>query len=259
MSNMWANSAAAPNSPPIPSTALTQPTTNLPLGLPMHVRILDVIREAGLPLGGPVPGELELAEQLGVARPRVREGLRVLEAFGAIDGRQGARRIWRGFDGGTFGEQIGGLLGAGGSKLLADFLEIRQSLETTLLPHAIDRLGRGNLAQIRSVALQMITLADRGEPFTEADEEFHHALFRGLDNQMLLGMMNAYWRVFHAYSAGRPVHEDRPGVARKHLAIVDAAVNGDIRLAVHELDAHFYGVKRRLTMIEEEAGTAAGG
>lgn len=225
--------------------------------LPMHVRILDAVREHGVAIGAPVPGELRLAEQLGVARPRVREGLRVLEAFGAIDGRQGARRIWRGFDGGTFGEQIGGILGAGGSKLLGDFLEIRQTLETTLLPQAIDRLGRGDLVQIRSVARQMISLADRGDSFTEADEAFHHALFRGLDNQMLLGMMNAYWRIFHAYTDGRPVHEDRPAVARKHLAIVDAIVDGDIRLAVHELDGHFYGVRRRLNTFREEAGAAA--
>jgi len=224
--------------------------------LPMHIRILDAVREAGVAIGAPVPGEIQLAENLGVARPRVREGLRVLEAFGAIDGRQGARRIWRGFDGGTFGEQIGGILGSGGSKLLADFLEIRQTLETTLLPQAIDRLGRGDLVQIRSVAQQMINLADRGKPFTQADEEFHHALFRGLDNRMLLGMMNAYWRVFHAYTDGRPAHEDRRAVARKHLAIVDAIVNGDIRRAVHELDGHFYGVKGRLTTIREELGTS---
>lgn len=228
-----------------------------PANVPMHIRLLDAVRGDGIAIGAPVPGEIQLAEQLGVARPRVREGLRVLEAFGAVDARQGARRIWRGFDGGTFGEQIGGMLGAGGSKLLSDFLEIRQTLETTLLPQAVDRLGRGDLVQIRSVAQQMINLADRGEPFTEADEEFHHALFRALDNQMLLGMMNAYWRVFHACTDGRPVDEDRPAVARKHLAIVEAIVNGDIRLAVHELDGHFYGVKRRLTTIQEESGTAA--
>lgn len=213
---------------------------------PIHIRILAAVRSAGLVDGSTVPGEVQLAAALNVARPQVREGLRVLEAFGAIDSRQGARRIWRGFDGGTFGEQLGGILGGGSAELLRDFLEIRQTLETTLLPQAVERLTRADILRIRSLANEMVELAERGQSFTRADEDFHRELFRGLGNTMLVGMMGAYWRIYQAFTGGRPGHEDRPAVARKHVAIVQAISDGDIRLAVHELDAHFYGVRRRI-------------
>lgn len=219
--------------------------------VPAHLRILRTLRDQRIGLGGIIPSESQLSAALAVGRPQIREGLRVLEAFGAIDARQGARRVWRGFDGTTFGEQIGGVLGAGGSSALADFLELRQTLETTLLPQAVDKMTPLDLARLRDLAGRMISEAEAGRPFTREDEEFHRLMFAALGNTMLLGLMTAYWRVFHAYTAGRPADEDRLAVARKHLAIADAITDGDIRLAAHELDAHFYGVRRRVVSLRD--------
>jgi DNA-binding FadR family transcriptional regulator len=70
-----------------------------------HMRLVALLRADGVPVGGAVPGEVELARRLGVGRQQVREALVVLEAFGAVRGRQGARRMWLGFNPATFGRE----------------------------------------------------------------------------------------------------------------------------------------------------------
>ena len=64
--------------------------------------IKDDILNGVLKPGDRLPGERELAEQLGISRNSVREGLRILENMGVTASRHGAghyvslrsRRIW---------------------------------------------------------------------------------------------------------------------------------------------------------------------
>jgi GntR family transcriptional regulator, transcriptional repressor for pyruvate dehydrogenase complex len=219
----------------------------------MHIRLLEEMRSTDLAVGAPLPGELNLAERLKVARPQVREGLRVLEAFGVVDARKGARRTWLGVDGGAWGEQLGAILGSGSIRALEEFLEIRQTLEVALLPQAVSCLSEADLARVHQVALNMVELAEQGEDFSTLDEEFHRGLFEGLGNSMLLGLMSAYWRIFHSCTDAYPANEDRPSLARQHLTIIQAITAGDIRLGIHELDAHYYGVKGRIQALRTEA------
>ena len=219
----------------------------------MHIRLLEEMRSTDLAVGAALPGELDLAERLQVARPQVREGLRVLEAFGVVDARKGARRTWLGVDGGAWGEQLGAILGSGSIRALEEFLEIRQTLEVALLPQAVSCLSEADLARVHRVALDMVALAEQGDDFSTLDEEFHRGLFEGLGNSMLLGLMSAYWQIFHSCTDAYPANEDRPSLARQHLTIIQAITAGDIRLGIHELDAHYYGVKRRIQALRTEA------
>ena len=59
--------------------------------------LTEAIERAGLRHGDRLPSEAELAEQLGISKPTLRQALRVLELSGLVDGaaRQGGRHLRR--------------------------------------------------------------------------------------------------------------------------------------------------------------------
>src|SRR5262245_62314791 len=73
------------------------PTPVAPKSLPEVVegRLLAYIRKAGLGVGSPLPGELDLARRLGVSRAVVREAISRLRALGVIDSRKNRGAVLR--------------------------------------------------------------------------------------------------------------------------------------------------------------------
>ena len=61
-------------------------------------RVLAYFHDEGLRPGDVVPAELELASELRVGRPALREALGALEVIGIVQSRQGARRTIGTFD-----------------------------------------------------------------------------------------------------------------------------------------------------------------
>ncbi|MCU0829423.1 MAG: GntR family transcriptional regulator [Tabrizicola sp.] len=53
-------------------------------------RILDLVKSGHLSAGDKLPSERDLAEQLDVSRPTVREALRALSILGVLEIRHGA-------------------------------------------------------------------------------------------------------------------------------------------------------------------------
>ena len=53
-------------------------------------QILAAIRSGDYPLGSKLPSEFELAEQMGVSRPSIREALSALQAMSIIESRPGS-------------------------------------------------------------------------------------------------------------------------------------------------------------------------
>lgn len=211
----------------------------------LHLRLVDLLRELDLSPGDPLPGEVELAHRLAVSRPQLREALRMLEALGVVHSRQGARRTWLGFSTSVFAQQLAITLGPT-ARSVAELLEIRQALETSLLPRAIVLIDADRLAQLEVLADRMVDLATSGKPFTREDQQFHSLLLAPLENELLDGLLSTFWSVFGDFAENHPTEEDPVPVAQMHGRIVRAIRNRDARLAVHEMDAHFYGVRARL-------------
>jgi len=200
------------------------------------------LQHSGLQIGDALPTEAELGAELFVGRQRIREALSVLEAFGIVVARQGARRVWRGIRAADFAARWVEFV-TDQDVATRELLEVRHALETSLLPTVIPRLGAADLSRLRALSEEMVERAERGEGFAQQDEQFHRGLLAPLENAVVDEFLHSFWVVFAA-AKDEAVEED-PVIAAMHGRIIDAIEAGDARRAVHELDAHFYGVRNR--------------
>ncbi|WP_341955708.1 FCD domain-containing protein [Microbacterium sp. LWH13-1.2] len=208
----------------------------------LYRRLAQHLQSSGVQVGDPLPTEAELGAQLEVGRQRIREALSVLEAFGIVVARQGARRVWLGIRAADFATRWVGFV-TDRDVATRELLEVRHALETSLLPTVIPRLTVEDLARLRALSEEMVQRAVRGESFAEQDEQFHRGLLAPMQNAVVDEFLHSFWAVFSS-AKGENVEED-PAIAAMHGRIIEAIEAGDARRAVHELDAHFYGVRNR--------------
>ncbi|KJQ55415.1 FadR/GntR family transcriptional regulator [Microbacterium sp. SA39] len=215
---------------------------DLDLSDALYRRLAQHLQRSGIQPGDALPSEADLGDELGLGRQRVREALGVLEAFGVVVSRQGARRVWRGFRAADLATRWIAFVDDPESAT-RELLEVRHALETSLLPMVIPRLTTDDLVRLRTLSEQMVERALRGESFAEQDQQFHRGLLAPMGNAFLDQFLHSFWVVFSASESDK-VEED-PVIAAMHGRIIDAIEAGDTRRAVHELDAHFYGVRNR--------------
>ena len=209
------------------------------------LRLAALLRHRAEQNGTLLPGEAELACELGIGRSALRESLAILEAFGAVETRKGARRRWVGLD-------LGALITAAsqmvGSPLeeTRELLEVRRSIETSMLARVMPLHSASSLNQLRDVAQAMVDQASRGESFVDLDQHFHLSLFRPLGNSVMEGVLSSFWALLRLVDHPDVDVARDVEVATMHIDIIDAMATGDYDLARHFLDSHFYGVRRRI-------------
>ena len=208
-------------------------------------RVLAYFHAAGLRSGDVVPPELELASKLKVGRPALREALGALEVIGIVQSRQGARRTLGTFD---MGAVIRTLTVGMVPDLhaLRSLLEVRRVLEIGFFPQAAARLTAKEIAHLRLLTDTMQQKASAGEVFVREDQAFHAAIYHRLDNPILWGLLEAFWELFDHMGAETRTGTNLPATAASHARIVDALVAGEMALAVHHLNSHFFDVRSRL-------------
>ena len=93
----------------------------------------------------------------------------------------------------------------------------------------------------------MEAAAAAGQAFPELDAEFHRGLYAPLSNELLINLMDVFWKVYrqihHALGSG-PVN--LPELARDHRKIYEAVADKDKTLASERLQRHFDGIREKL-------------
>ena len=156
--------------------------TPVPRGIVEYIQRL--ILKGGLKAGQRLPSQRELAEQLGVSRPSVREALTVLETMGLVTVRvgsgvfvakAGARRpLWRYSDRCT----------------PADVYEARLGLEGYAARLAAARIDKPAEERLRRCTDAMRNALESGDVISLAvnDTEFHDMIFELSGNPVLAAM-----------------------------------------------------------------------
>jgi GntR family transcriptional repressor for pyruvate dehydrogenase complex len=213
-----------------------------------HDRLVALLRQEGYTAGDVLPTEPLLAQKLNVSRQSVRETLAGLQALGVIEVRQGARRRLVGFDPGAFGRNLGLTLPYT-VESLQELLEVRRVLEVTYFRKAFTTINPRRLRKLRDLTEQMAAKAEHDQTFLDEDEQFHQLLYEGLDNRTLEGMLSGFWHYFKTASVTVTTGRDLPRTAKVHGDIVDAIELGDLELAAHRLDVHFFDVRQRTSRL----------
>lgn len=147
-------------------------------------QIRDLIASGELRPGDRLPAERELARQLGISRPSLRAGLRMLVAMGLLRARHGS---------GTYISDGPPALGSEQLSLLAELhgftfdqmFEARRVLEVQIAGLAAERASAENLATIAEEVANMYATLDDPQQYLIHDIRFHRAIAAASANPIL--------------------------------------------------------------------------
>ena len=199
--------------------------------------------------GDRLPPQRDLAEQLGVARVSVREGIRQLVDSGYLEVRRGAA-------GGAFVTELSRPLEAWRHRLrsmageLDELIDFRIAVESKAAGLAAERAGRVELAEMRTAIKAMRALRSPGsEPrtaFRQADGQFHDALSRAARNRRLDDVIReARLELFTPYDL-LAFDEPLTPVINDHQAIYAAVRDGASARAAELMADHIEHTRQQL-------------
>lgn len=203
-----------------------------------------------LRIGGRLPGERALAEQLGISRPSVREAVRVLEAMGVVRTATGS-----GPEAGAVivAEPVSPLTAVLRLHLATNHLPMGDVVQTRLLLEswsAREAAARELEPDELKVAEELLDRMDDGglspEEFHVLDAEFHVALSGLAGNVLIAAVMTSLRSAIHGYVlAAVPNLPDweatAVGLRSEHRAILAAVRGGEPERAAELVTAHIRG------------------
>lgn len=154
-------------------------------------RLIDAILEGRFPIGSNLPAERDLAVQLGVTRPTLREALQRLARDGWVEIHQGKpTRVCDYWHEGNLG--VLGAIARRSDNLPPDFvpnlLFVRQLLAPTYASQAVAQAPE----RITAVLEDSLTLDDTPDAFTAFDWHLHHQLTVASGNPVFTLILNGF-------------------------------------------------------------------
>lgn len=184
--------------------------------------LADYIADHRLPPGARLPPERELAAQLGISRPALREATRRLIGLSMLEPRRGS---------GTYLADIDP----------DDLLVVRVQLEPLAASLAAERATGDQVTELHDLLERLRRLIDRPDDFARADLELHSTVASASRNRFLSGCLaelNAALRLSRARTAHDPAQRARTlielqtlvaAIARGHADDAAAAMRDHLR------------------------------
>ncbi|MCK4246822.1 FadR family transcriptional regulator [Candidatus Bipolaricaulota bacterium] len=209
-------------------------------------QIIEAIKYGSFPVGSKLPSEFELAEQMGVSRPSIREALSALQAVGLIESKPGSGSYVRKSPSSDEEESAPHLIESEAGCL--DVMEARKVLEPPIAALVAQKRTNEHLADLEQILRQMRARAKSGNfiPYFKADKEFHFALAKATRNQLITAaviplinsMDQKIYREFTHHYYLKNV-SDLEQVVKLHSEILDAIVQGNPELSFERMSEHW--------------------
>lgn len=214
-------------------------------------QIRTLVREGRLKAGDRLPSERDLCERFGVSRVTVREALRVLETYGLVEIRVGAR------GGAIVSNPSSEALSRGLADLLtlsaltaAEVTEARLVFEVGVIPLIVERATKEDIAALRELVAEGQRALDTGEYRVSMSAAFHVRLAAASHNSAVEMLVHS----FHGpmLMSLREAQVAAPLMGRRgteeHLEIVEAIEARDAELASQIMRRHLQRTYDRVAL-----------
>ena len=196
-------------------------------------QIENLILKGVLHSGDRLPSERDLAEQMKVSRPVLRDALKILEERDLIEARRGGGTYVCDLIGPIFSEAVVQLI-ARHPSAVSDYFEFRRGIEGQAAAQAAVRAAPSDHARLNDIVEQMQAAHESADLNMESrlDVAFHHAVGEAAHNVVLLHTLRSCYRLLENgvfFNRERLYHHPsaRTEVLQQHKAIADAICDGD--------------------------------
>jgi len=215
-------------------------------------QIRNVIDQGSFVPGTRLPPERELAQQLGVSRPSLREALLALEIEGRVEVRMGSGVYVCAVPSGGSTEPL--VLGDSPSELM----QARSVLEGSIINLALARVTKPGLDKLKTWLDVMRQDVRRGHSPVDADRGFHVAIAEMTGNSVLARMVGELFDGRHGLISARLTDRTESArtwaaALREHEAIYQAFEARDPQEAVASMFWHLTASRER--WIDADAGS----
>jgi GntR family transcriptional regulator, transcriptional repressor for pyruvate dehydrogenase complex len=227
--------------------------------------IKNMITSGRLSAGSRLPVEKDLAEDLGVSRGSLREGVRALALMGVLESRQGDGTYVTALDPATLLGPLAVLVDLQRPGNMVDLMTVRRVLEVEAAGRAALRITDAELTQAGDVLAHMEVLIARDvvdhQAVMEADVALHRVIADASGNPTLSALIQGLasrtvrartWRALHEEGA-----ESR--TQAEHQDILAALKARDPDAARLRMGVHLLGVEEYLsTQLDADTAVATG-
>ena len=215
-------------------------------------QIEQLIVDGTLKPGDVLPAERDLARQLGVSRPSLREALLIMESRGLLQARRGGGFSVTDVTAPTMTDPLVHLLQRHPATV-DDILELRHALECVAAFFAAQRATEHDAKRLTDMAAAMKRRRAVREPLEDADldVDFHMAVAEASHNLALVHVMRGIFNLMriNMLRARESLHHDHDNVILlddQHGAIVKAIVARDPAAARTAANVHLSFVQSSL-------------
>jgi DNA-binding FadR family transcriptional regulator len=211
-------------------------------------QIRTLIRSGEFTAGSRLPPERDLAKQLGVSRPSVREALIALEVEGLVEVRIGSGIYVRAVNGKPAETTSANDETAGPFELL----RARYVIEAECAALAAKSAKRPQVQAIEAAVEEMQREHEAGRPALVGDRLFHLRIAEATNNGALVQVIKALWdeRTGPLYTQLEQ-HYDTPGLweaaMAEHRAVLKAIVAHDPQAARAAMQRHMNMAYKRFS------------
>jgi len=206
--------------------------------------IKNAIQNGQFKVGDKLPRETDIAQELGVGRSSLREGMKILNTYGVVESRQGE---------GTFvvdnrARNFFEFLGFFPSKEnMQYFLELRRVIEVGNIVTIYDKLQPANIRDLETL-VSVLDGDNSIDKYVAADLEFHNYMITFGKNPMMEQINNMLMAMrrdlLYQLFAHKEIVEDARSA---HQQILDALKNRDLDACIRSVKDHLDATVRRLS------------
>jgi GntR family transcriptional repressor for pyruvate dehydrogenase complex len=220
----------------------------------VSMQIQQLIAKRKLKAGDKLPSQRDLAAQLGVGRPAIREALKRLEAMGIVKVQHGKSSTIEKVDLGTIMGNVSSLLELAPIDVL-QLLEAKEIIEFKCSELASQRATENDLAEMKGYLEEMQKNKSNPKVHAEADYLFHFTIVKAAGNPFIIEIMKVLGKMIERAIEETAIEDDSAGrekAMRYHRSLYRAIAQKDGKKAAEVLHKHSSESRGRYEMMHSK-------